>query len=97
LDRTAFVAPAAYTVGNLPRTGVYGLNAPFNSSIDMSVRREFAIREKIKFAIQADAFNVNNTVRFGAPGLNPDAATFGTITSQTNKPRAMQLNARITF
>ena len=97
LDRTAFVAPAAYTVGNLPRTGVYGLNAPFNSSIDMSVRREFAIRERIKFAIQADAFNVNNTVRFGAPGLNPDAATFGTITSQANKPRAMQLNARITF
>ena len=97
LDRNAFVAPAAYTVGNLPRTGVYGLNAPFNSSIDMSVRREFAIREKIKLAIQADAFNVNNTVRFGAPAVNPDAASFGTITSQVNKPRSMQLNARITF
>jgi hypothetical protein len=97
LDRTAFVAPAAYTVGTLPRTGVYGLNAPFNSSIDMSVRREFAIRENIKFAIQADVFNVNNTVRFGAPSLNPDAAAFGTITSQANKPRAMQLTARITF
>jgi len=97
LDRNAFVAPAAYTVGNLPRTGVYGLNAPFNSSIDMSLRREFAIREKIKLAIQADAFNVNNTVRFAAPALNPDQASFGTITSQVNKPRSLQLNARITF
>ena len=97
LDRTAFVAPAAYTVGNLPRTGVYGLNAPFNSSIDLSVRREFAIRESIKLAIQADAFNVNNTVRFGAPGLNPDQASFGTVTSQANQPRKLQLNARITF
>ena len=97
LDRTAFVAPAAYTVGNLPRTGVYGLNAPFNSSIDMSVRREFAIHEKVRLAIQADAFNVNNTVRFGAPGGNPDQASFGTVTTQANQPRKLQLNARITF
>jgi hypothetical protein len=97
LDRNAFVAPAAYTVGNVPRTGVCGLNAPFNSSIDMSLRREFALREHWKLAIQADAFNVNNTVRFGAPATNPDQASFGTITSQGNKPRALQLNARITF
>ena len=97
LDRNAFIAPAAYTVGNLPRTGVYGLNAPFNSSIDLSLRREFAIIERVKLAIQADAFNVNNAVRFGAPATNPDQASFGTITSQANKPRALQLNARITF
>ena len=97
LDRTAFVAPAAYSAGNLPRTGVYGLNAPFNSSIDFSLRREIVIHEKIKLAIQADAFNVNNAVRFGAPGTNPDQATFGTLTSQVNQPRKLQLNARITF
>jgi hypothetical protein len=76
---------------------VYGLNAPFNSSIDLSVRREFAIREHVKLAVQADAFNVNNTVRFGAPGTNPDQASFGTLTSQANQPRKLQLNARITF
>jgi hypothetical protein len=97
LDRTAFVAPAAYTWGNLPRTGVYGLNAPFNSSIDLSLRREFAIHEKLKLAIQCDAFNVNNAVRFGAPGTNPDQASFGTLTSQVNQPRKLQLNARVTF
>jgi hypothetical protein len=97
LNRSAFVAPTAYTVGNLPRTGVYGLNAPFNSSIDLGVRREFKIRENIKLAIQADAFNVNNAVRFAAPGLNPDQASFGTLTSQANQPRKLQLNARITF
>jgi hypothetical protein len=97
LNRSAFVAPAAYTVGNLPRTGVYGLNAPFISSIDISLRREFAIREKIKLAIQGDAFNVNNAVRFNAPGTNPDQASFGTLTSQANQPRRLQINARITF
>src|SRR5581483_5142206 len=55
LDRTAFVAPLAYTYGDLPRTGVYGLNAPYTYSIDTSVRREFAVvRERVKLAIQAD-------------------------------------------
>ena len=76
---------------------MYGLNAPFNSSIDISLRREFAIREKIRLAIQCDAFNINNAVRFGAPGTNPDQASFGTLTSQANQPRRLQLNARITF
>jgi hypothetical protein len=97
LDRTAFVAPAAYTFGNLPRTGVYGLNAPYNADVDLSVRREFAIHENVKLAIQADAFNVNNAVHFGAPGLNPDQASFGTLTSQANQPRKLQFNARVTF
>jgi outer membrane receptor protein involved in Fe transport len=97
LNRAAFVAPAAYTYGNLPRSGVYSLNAPYNSSIDVSVRREFTIHENIKFAIQCDAFNVNNAVRFAAPGLNPDQASFGTVTSQANQPRKLQFNARIIF
>jgi hypothetical protein len=97
LDRTAFVAPAPYTVGNLPRTGVYGLNAPYNSSIDLSVRREFAIRENVKFAFYAAAFNIDNVVRFAAPGTNPDQASFGTLTSQQNQPRRFQLSGRITF
>ena len=97
LDRTAFVDPAPYTVGNLPRTAVYGLVAPHNADVDLSVRREFTIREKVKLAVQADAFNVNNAVHFGAPGTNPDQASFGTLTSQANQPRKLQLNARITF
>jgi hypothetical protein len=64
---------------------------------DISLRRQFAIREKIKLSIQADAFNITNAVYFSAPGTNIDAARFGTITGQNNLPRKLQLNARITF
>ena len=81
----------------MPRSGVYGLNAPYNADVDLSVRREFALHERIRLAVQADAFNVNNAVHFGAPGLNPDQASFGTLTSQTNQARKLQLNTRITF
>ena len=36
------------------------------------MRREFSIRERVKLAMQADAFNINNAVHFGAPGTNID-------------------------
>ena len=36
-------------------------------------------------------------VRFNAPGSNPDQASFGTLTSQANQPRRLQLNARERF
>jgi hypothetical protein len=97
LNRAAFVAPAPYTVGNLPRTGVYGLNAPYNSSIDLSLRRDFVIWENVKLSFYVAAFNIDNVVRFAAPVSNPDQASFGTLTSQQNQPRRLQLSARITF
>lgn len=97
LAKSAFISPSAYTVGNVARTAPYGLYAPHIIGFDVSLRREFAIRERLKLAIQADAFNVTNSVFFGAPGLNIDSANFGTLTTQANQPRKLQLNARITF
>ena len=46
LDKTAFVDPAAYTVGNIARSAPFGLFAPHNADVDLSVRREFHVRER---------------------------------------------------
>ncbi|HEY3838922.1 MAG TPA: TonB-dependent receptor [Bryobacteraceae bacterium] len=97
LNKAAFIEPAPYTVGDVPRTAPFGLFAPHIADVDISIRREFKIRERVKIAIQADAFNINNAVYFTAPGANIDSASFGTVTSQNNQPRKLQLNARITF
>lgn len=97
LDKNAFVDPAAYTVGNIARSAPYGLFAPHNADVDVSIRREFHIRESIRLAFQADAFNVNNAVHFGAPATNIDAANFGTVTSMANQPRKLQFSGRVTF
>ena len=70
LNKAAFVDPPAYTAGNIARSAPFGLFAPHIADFDMSVRREFAIREKIKLAFQADAFNINNAVHFAAPGTD---------------------------
>jgi len=97
LARTAFVDPAPYTVGNVARTAPFGLFAPAVMGLDVSLKREFPIREWAKVAFQVDAFNVTNSVFFGAPGTNPDQASFGTLTTQANQPRKLQIDARITF
>jgi len=97
LDRTAFLDAAPYTWGTAPRSAPYGLTAPAIMDTDVSIRREFPIRESVKIAFQADAFNLFNQVCFGAPGMNPDQASFGTLTTQANQARKLQLNARVTF
>jgi hypothetical protein len=97
INKAAFVDPAAYTVGNIARSAPFSLFAPHNADVDISVRREFVIRERIRLAFQADAFNINNAVHFGAPGVNIDAASFGTFSSMANQPRKLQFSARLSF
>ncbi len=97
LNKAAFVDPPAYMEGSIPRAAPYGLFAPHNADVDVSVRREFPIREKVKLAFQADAFNINNAVHFAAPGTSLDASSFGTFTSMANQPRKLQFSARVSF
>jgi hypothetical protein len=97
LNKAAFVNPLPYTIGTIPRSAPYKLYAPHNANVDVSVRRDFAIRENIRLAFQADAFNVNNAVHFAAPGTNIDTATFGIFSAMINSPRKLQFSARVTF
>ena len=97
LAKAAFVVPAPYTFGDLPRSAPYGLFAQSLWNQDVSLRRIVGITERWKFLISADVFNIPNNVRFAAPGTNIDAANFGQVTTQANGPRKIQFNARITF
>jgi hypothetical protein len=97
LNKAAFVDPPNYTAGNIARSAPLGLFVPHNADFDISVRREFPIRERVRVAIQADAFNVNNAVHFAAPGVGIDSANFGIFSAMSNQPRKLQFSARITF
>jgi hypothetical protein len=97
INKNAFLAPAAYTFGNVARTLPYGLRAPSVWDIDLTVRRQFPITERVKLVFAVDAFNVFNTVQFGGLGTNIESANFGQVTTQANSPRKLQINARINF
>ena len=54
-------------------------------------------RERLKLAIQGDFFNLTNRTQFGGIGTNTASANFGTVSTQVNGPRKIQLAARISF
>ena len=98
LDSKAFASPAAYTYGNTPGAGAYGLYGPGFWNEDVSVTRTFSVTERFKVDFSADAFNITNSVIFNGPAsLDITNANFGRITGQQNTPRSVQFALKVRF
>jgi hypothetical protein len=96
----AFVLPAAGTWGNLGR-GVY--QGPGLATVDLSLMKSTAIREKASLQFRAEAFNLLNHANYGTPnaavfsstgGVNPSA---GLITATATSSRQIQLGLKLIF
>lgn len=97
LDPNAFKLAAPYTFGNAPHTAPFGLRNPSGHEVDMSVRRSFALYEKLKFTLEGSIYNIDNHVDFRGPNAIFGPNTFGTVNSQANTTRDGQLSARFDF
>lgn len=71
---------------------------------DVSLFKSFPIRERLRFQLRGEAFNVANTAWFPAPSTSLTSPTFGRTVLGTggfgatsNDPRAIQISARIEF
>jgi len=116
INPAAFQAPATYApttagatfaspinlIGNTTRTGAYGLRAPNRWNDDMSVRRTFALNERLNFIFEADSLNVANHPTFtgvntawGAPGSSA-YSSFGEVSGASGN-RDFQFAGRFTF
>src|SRR5207253_4449952 len=63
-DTAAFTTPPPFTYGNAGRDILFG---PGRVNFDMSLFKDFPIREEIKLQFRAEAFNTFNTPQFGQP------------------------------
>jgi hypothetical protein len=97
IDVNAFISPASFTYGNTPATGAYGLRNPHFANQDLSISRNFHIREGWRLQFGADTFNLLNSTRFGGISTNITAANFGRVSSQTNLPRVVQFKLRLEY
>jgi len=103
----AFTVPASGQVGDAPRNLVRGFGS---WQMDLAVRREFPIYERLKLQFRAEVFNVFNHPNFGF--INPyfGQATFGQATTTLNSslgvlsplyqsggPRSMQFALKLVF
>lgn len=71
-----------------------------NLTENMSLTKEFPIREAIRAEFRAEAFNVFNRVRFGTGSTQIQAQNFGQLTSSAdllNSPRSLQLALKFYF
>jgi hypothetical protein len=94
-------------LGNAPRNFVRGFGA---WQINMAVRREFPLNERLHLQFRAEAFNILNHPNFGAVDSSLTSATFGQVTSMLNQslttvasqyqqggPRSMQFALKLAF
>ena len=100
-------APVNSGLGDAPRNFARGFDAV---QMDLAVRREFPIHERLKLQFRAEAFNVFNHPNFGIINPNFGSLTFGQATAtlasslgvlsplyQTGGPRSMQFALRMVF
>ena len=90
----AFVAPPAYTYGNVRRNSVYG---PGMQTMDLGLVRAFSVTEKARFEARAEFFNAFNHTNLGTPNRFVNTASFGSITEVSTPGREIQVSARLSF
>jgi hypothetical protein len=102
----AFKKQTSGTFGNEGRNVLVG---PPNRKLDVSLAKEFLVREPFRLQFRFEAFNVTNTPNFNQPGVGvnrfddsgvaTNTGGFGAITSTspTATPRQMQLGLKLVW
>jgi Carboxypeptidase regulatory-like domain/TonB dependent receptor-like, beta-barrel len=95
-DNSVFQVPADYTLGNAPRT-LGGVRSPWQFTTDLSLGKQFPVREQMNLEIRVEARNAFNHPVFQAPNTIVDDPSFGTIGSLAIQPRELQLGLKFNF
>jgi hypothetical protein len=94
LNPAAFDVPALETYGSLGRNS---LRTDSFHNLDLSLTRQFPIKEKVNLEFRTDAFNLTNSVVFGQPQSTLGNSNFGIITGVNNTQREVQFSMKLLF
>src|SRR5262252_7303778 len=95
-DHPSFVRPAPFTLGNAPRA-LGSVRSPLSFTADLSVGKQFQIREQMNFEFRIEAKNAFNHPVFGTPDTNLGEDNFGKISYTAIGPREVQLGFKFNF
>jgi hypothetical protein len=96
LDASVFSLPAPFTFGNTSRT-LPDVRADGSRNFDLSLFKNFRIKEGWTLQFRAESFNVFNTPQFGIPNQDISSVSFGVISSTANSPRQMQFELKFLY
>ncbi|QMV20249.1 TonB-dependent receptor plug domain-containing protein [Granulicella sp. 5B5] len=92
-----FTQPAAGTF-NLQQGVRDSIYQPGFQDWNLSLKKKFAITEKLSSEFTADAYNFINHSNWAGPNLNPSSGQFGEVTSKsTSNPRTLQVGLHIVY
>jgi hypothetical protein len=93
-DTDAFAMPAPFTFGNAGRNIVY---EDGETNVDLSITKQFQLRDKAQLEFRTEIFNVFNFLNFvGAPGRIAFTPNFGRVFN-AGPSRQMQLGLKMMF
>lgn len=95
-NSSCFGDPGDQIAGNAPRY-FSNLRSDGIHNVDLSVSKEFTIREGMKLQVRGEFFNFTNTPRFALPNTAFGDSQFGQVTSTLGSPRRTQIGARFEF
>jgi len=97
VDGTVFQRPPDYTLGSVPRA--FGaIRSPWSFTTDLSLAKQFQLREEMNFEVRLEAQNALNHPVFQGPNTSVDDQQFGLVTSTSgNGPRQLQLAFKFNF
>jgi hypothetical protein len=95
-NTAAWAQPANFTSGTMARTFTT-VRTDWTKNMDLSIFKNFNIKEKVQLQFRGEAFNLTNTPVFGAPGASLGSSSFGIVSSQANSPRTIQLALKLLF
>jgi hypothetical protein len=95
INPAAFSTAPQFTFGNLGRT--LDMRGPGQANFDLSVFKNFTIKETFKGQFRCEALNAMNTPLFYGPNVSYGSSSFGKITTQANFSRQLQLALRFSF
>ena len=96
VDNSVFQRPAPFTLGDARRT-LGSVRSPWSFTTNLSVGKQFLIREEMNFEFRVEAKNAFNHPVFGTPDTNVGDDTFGTISYTSVGPREIQLGFKFNF
>ncbi|MGH9502367.1 MAG: TonB-dependent receptor domain-containing protein [Terriglobales bacterium] len=96
LNQDCFADPGDNIAGNAPRH-FSDLRGDGIKNLDLSLSKEFTIKEGMLLQVRAEMFNAANHQRFAFPDVVSGDGSFGTVTSTVNNYRRMQFGARFQF
>lgn len=96
VDNTVFARPADFTLGDAPRA-LGSVRSPWSFTADLSLGKQFYIREQMNVELRIEAQNALNHPVFSSPNTTVDDQNFGKITQLSIGPRQVQLGFKFNF